>query len=401
MMGYKQAIARNPRLLFWGKVFTEAKALAVVGTLFLMHRDLAIDEIYYLSIVWSLVTLITEVPSGYLADCIGRKRTIMIGMALYLAACIIRIYAHGFIQFSIIFVLFSVGFSCISGAEEALLFDSLKEMRKQDEMQQLNARLRAGKFVARLAIALMAILLVKELKEAQYLILVKIDIAMIVIAFIIISMVKEPALKSKSLGKNKDFFLKSLTTIKKHPWLARATLSKLLLFFAGFFLFRAYQPFLKINGATVLIIVCFFLVSRGGLFVIHWYSGSLVKLIGTARLINGSAILTVVCLVLTLVFKNNIWLMVAPFTIASIMVDVREPLFAKAINQRIDSENRATTLSVLNMVKAVLDIPLLLLIGILAKINLDNAIIGAIVLCLVALIFFRSKEKEFEDIKLS
>ncbi|MDF1497011.1 MAG: MFS transporter [Patescibacteria group bacterium] len=156
-MGYKEAVARNPRLLFWGKVFMEAKGLAIIEVLFFMHRGLTIDEVYYLSIAWSIATLITEVPSGYLADRIGRKRTIMIGMVLYLTACIIRIYAFGFFHFAVVFVLFSIGFSCMSGTEEALLFDSLKEVNKVHEMQKLNARLRSGKFVARICIAIVAI----------------------------------------------------------------------------------------------------------------------------------------------------------------------------------------------------------------------------------------------------
>jgi hypothetical protein len=52
------------------------------------------------------------------------------------------------------------------------------------------------------------------------------------------------------------------------------------------------------------------------------------------------------------------------------------------------------------MAKAVLDIPLLLLVGWLSTYSINNAIIGAIVMCLIAIVFFWSKEKEFEDIKL-
>ena len=395
-MGYHEAVARNPHLLFWGKVFTEAKGLAVVATLFLMHRGLTIDEIFFTGIVWSIVTLITEVPSGYLADYIGRKRTIMVGMALYLTACVIRIYAHGFVTFTIIFILFSVGFSCMSGTEEALLYDSLKEVNKEHEMLSLNARLRSAKFVARLVLAVVGVCVVKDLTETQYKILATIDVAMILIAFIIVSNIKEPLLKSKDLARKKGYLIQSLKTIVRYPWLMRATVSKLLVFFAGFFLFRAYQPFLMDNGATVIMIGIYFLLSRGGIFLIYWYSGSLVKLVGTARLINGSAILAVIFLAFSLLFGNP-WLLVITLGIATMMTDVREPLYSKAINQRIESGNRATTLSVLNMAKAVLDIPLLLLIGVLAKMNINNAIIGAIVMCLIAIIFFWSKEKEFKE----
>ncbi|MDF1497012.1 MAG: hypothetical protein P1P90_03035 [Patescibacteria group bacterium] len=229
--------------------------------------------------------------------------------------------------------------------------------------------------------------------------LAQIDVAMMLIAFIIISFIKEPNIKSKELGKDKEIFLQSLKTIITQPWLVRATMSKLLLFFAGFFIFRTYQPLLHINGATVTIIGCFYLVTRGGIFLTHWYSGNLVNFLGTARWINGSAVIAIAGLVVTLV-SQNIWLWIVPFAIASVMIDVRDPLFSKAINDRIDSRNRATTISILNMAKAVFDIPLLLFVGWLTTYSINFSLIAAIVACGIAVIFFWSKEKEFESINL-
>ena len=61
---------------------------------------------------------------------------------------------------------------------------------------------------------------------------------------------------------------------------------------------------------------------------------------------------------------------VVPIFIGSLVAlfasSAREPVFAHAMNQRIKSRSRATTLSNLYVLKAVLDIPLLFLAGSLA-----------------------------------
>lgn len=398
-MGYTQGLARNIKLLFWSKVFREAKALAVVATLFYLHRGLTMTEIYSLSIVWSITSLLTEVPSGYLADFIGRKKTIILGMMLIVAALIAQIYSHGFASFSLVFILFSAGFSCISGTEEALLYDSLKEVGRAQEMQVLNARLYSSKFVARIFVALVGAYIAKDLTEVQYLYLLKFDILLVLFSLLLSLFLTEPRNETEDLAKKKNSFVAALSTVKAHPWLIRATISRLLLFFSGFFIFRAYQPFLKDNGATVLMIAMYFFLSRGLIFLIHWNAKHWLKWIKTSSAINLSAILATLGLVASLLLED-IWSIIIIFAMATAMIDVRDPLYAKAINQRIESKNRATTISLLNMIKGVLDIPLLLTVGFFAQIDIRNAIIGAIVFCLIAILFFWSKEKEFEDIKL-
>ncbi|HCC22309.1 TPA: hypothetical protein DEP86_02810, partial [Candidatus Uhrbacteria bacterium] len=66
-MDRDNAVARNPRLLFWGRLLLETKTTAALMVLFYLHRGITLGDVFRLSVVWSLTSLIAEVPSGYLA----------------------------------------------------------------------------------------------------------------------------------------------------------------------------------------------------------------------------------------------------------------------------------------------------------------------------------------------
>jgi hypothetical protein len=61
---------------------------------------------------------------------------------------------------------------------------------------------------------------------------------------------------------------------------------------------------------------------------------------------------------------------------------------------RIPSFNRATATSTLNTIKNISDIPLLLLVGYLAKININYILIISSILFVISLIFMRIKKED-------
>ncbi|MBU2566920.1 MFS transporter [Patescibacteria group bacterium] len=398
LMGYHEAVARNPRLLFWGRVFRETKMMAAVVMFFYDHRGVPVNQVFYLSIFWAIFSLLSEVPSGYLADRIGRKQTILLGVVLMLMGDLMQFYAFGFWQFAIIFSFWSLGFSCLSGTEEAMLYDSLKETGEAGLMNEKNARLEAARFAPRAIGPVIGSYIAKDLLETQFQIVIGIDVLLTIIGIGFALRLTEPKICTSMLSQRR-IFRQSIATINKHPWLLRAKISQLLVFFAGFLLFRAWQPFFVDKGATVLMLGGFYFCSRLLFFVMYWHVAEIAKRFGTALVINVSALLAMPLLALSFLL-DDIWLIMIFFTIAHLMIDGRIPLFAKSINQRIDSNSRATTLSVLNMLKSVLDIPFLLVAGLVTANSMANAVVGAIILCSIAVIFFWSKEKEFEDIKL-
>lgn len=77
-----------------------------------------------------LIGIAMEVPSGVLADLLGKRNTLILGSLFQLISCLILINSTEFIHFLIGNSIMFIGFAFHSGATEALAYDSLKESNK-------------------------------------------------------------------------------------------------------------------------------------------------------------------------------------------------------------------------------------------------------------------------------
>lgn len=126
-----QDLSRNANRFVIFSVFFTARAYYPVLAVLFIDLGLTLDQFVLLNLIWALTIFIFEVPSGALADTIGR-RTLLItasvlmliemlclllaprdGGALLFALCVINRICSGLSE------------ACASGADEALAYDSL------------------------------------------------------------------------------------------------------------------------------------------------------------------------------------------------------------------------------------------------------------------------------------
>lgn len=86
-----------------------------------------------------LITLLLELPSGALADLLGRKKTIIIGLLMIFSGAIIVSQAQSATWLWIAYIIMGVASSFISGADTALYYDSLKQLGKEGEFSRYSA----------------------------------------------------------------------------------------------------------------------------------------------------------------------------------------------------------------------------------------------------------------------
>jgi MFS family permease len=99
------------------------------GTTVLFEQRLGLSyaQIFTLDALYMLMFVFFEVPSGALADLLGRKKTILAGLAVLIIAAIATGNAQNFLHLFLTSIIWAIGFSLISGSSEALLYDSLKD----------------------------------------------------------------------------------------------------------------------------------------------------------------------------------------------------------------------------------------------------------------------------------
>ncbi|MBN2743041.1 MAG: MFS transporter [Marinilabiliaceae bacterium] len=99
---------------------------APIMMLFYKEMGFNAEESFRLKAFYSISIVIFEIPSGYLADVIGRRKTIIIGSIFGTLGFVIYSLMTGYWPFLMAEMTLGFGMSCISGADSALLYDSLK-----------------------------------------------------------------------------------------------------------------------------------------------------------------------------------------------------------------------------------------------------------------------------------
>lgn len=100
-----------------------------VNTLFLLHAGLDIFEVMLVNTTFTIGQIIFEVPTGVVADTIGRKASLLLGVATLFASTLMYVAAAqmhlGMPMFVIASILLGLGFTFQTGTSDAWLVDAL------------------------------------------------------------------------------------------------------------------------------------------------------------------------------------------------------------------------------------------------------------------------------------
>jgi MFS family permease len=90
--------------------------------------------------VFHLAVLLLEVPSGYLADVVGRKKTLVFGAFFFPLGLAVYAAGRSFLVFVGAEVILAVSVSMRSGCDSAMIFDSLRQLGRQGEYKRFEGR---------------------------------------------------------------------------------------------------------------------------------------------------------------------------------------------------------------------------------------------------------------------
>lgn len=140
-----------------------------IVVLFYEENGLELRHVVILQAIYSVSIVALEIPSGYLADAWGRKYTLVLGSILGFFGFLTYSFSYGFTGFLIAEIILGIGQSLISGADSALLYDSLLESGKKEEYIKYEGRLvSAGNFAEAFAGILGGLLATMSLRYPYY-----------------------------------------------------------------------------------------------------------------------------------------------------------------------------------------------------------------------------------------
>ena len=123
---------RNILLLYLIKLSKWFSLVMPIIVLFYQDHGLGLQDIFILKSVFSIVAVVLEIPSGYLADVWGRKKCLVLGSILFFSGYVCYSFTGTFAAFIIAEVLLGIGQTLVNGADSALLYDTTEYYKKED-----------------------------------------------------------------------------------------------------------------------------------------------------------------------------------------------------------------------------------------------------------------------------
>lgn len=154
------ALERNLRSTLGLAFFQVFLVIMPIAVPFFQSKGLDMQQVFALQAIFGAVVLVTEVPSGYLADLLGRKPTLVVGAAVAGIGHTVLVFADGFAGLAVFEIALGVSHSLISGSDIALIYDSEASLgRPESEQRQVIGRLYSMRTLSEAAAAVLCSLL--------------------------------------------------------------------------------------------------------------------------------------------------------------------------------------------------------------------------------------------------
>lgn len=355
----KEKYQTNTKLYYMYSAFTNLLIIGPILTMFLIHKGLDFTQIMTLQALSGLGVVFLEVPTGALADLVGRKLSIILGSSCMAISLLIYVVGQNFIVFAIAELIFSLGMSFKSGADTALLYDSCKALGEEDKYKKYQGKAYAIALVAQIPGSILA----GYLYEINISLPMLISCVFMMTTIIITMFFKEtPAYHSEEKPSYLSQIKDSAVYIKNHN-----KVKAIIIFTMFFYIFLRcsywfYQPYFNAVGIEIkyfgYIFALFNLVaalgSRSSHFFVEKTKGR--SLIALCVLLGVSyAIVSVVKYPIGVLFM----------LIQQGVRGIYRPTIMKYINKNIPSQKRATIISVQSLLQNLTVAILFPLIGIL------------------------------------
>lgn len=339
---------RNEKVFYFAEFFNGLIFHMPVWVAFEL-QFITLGQMAIIEAVMQLSQLMSELPTGAIADLLGKKASVIIGRVIGVVSLLMYATSTSFMGFIWYAVISGIGDSFVSGAKDALLYDSLKQDGREKHYAKVNSKL---SLIFQLSFAA-AILTGGFLSLWGYTTAIYASVVSYSIVLILSFWLREPALDTEkfTLSLYIRQFRQGFRELFKSPYVRDISL-----FYIG------------VGGVTWSAMMLF---NTSLLTTIGYTTFQIGIIVAAIRLLNSSVLFGALHLN-TLVTKRRAYLMFpivmilcylpgALLTKELAILAVGGSIFASSarwvilggyVNEHYDSKNRATALSTLSMLVA-------------------------------------------------
>jgi MFS family permease len=381
------------RLLFWMHFIS-----AVLVPFFTDWGGIKFSQILFLNAWFMFWNFLLEIPTGTVADFLGRKVSIILGCVVGVIGILVYVSYPNFYIFLTAEIIFAVAFTLISGADEALVYDSLNEMGQTELSKEVFSKMESLKLTGIVVGATAGGLIAKTCGLRMTLLLQAVPMA---VAGIIALTLKEPPIAEEkpvlSFRAYRKLLASGIKYFMDNRVLKLLTLDMVFVNSTAWIIIWFYQPLLinaRIDIVYFGVVHSFMAVAQ---IVIISNFIRIEKWLGTKkRLLFLGAFLTGLFYILLSATRF------APLVIPAIILCAgfglsRGPLFSSYMNKYIPSDKRATILSTTSMLRTFAIVIVNIVAGFLADWSIPKTLLILGILTVVFAFLSKIKEEDLID----
>lgn len=363
---------------------------------FTIWGGITFTQVMILQAIFTFSVFLLEIPTGVVADRFGRKSSLILAGLMGGIGFLVYATYPSFWIFALSEFILAISVSLLSGADQAMIYDSLREIKKEKTSKKIFGRLNSLGLFALMIAAPLGSLIAKYYGLRIIMIFMIIPhIFMIFVGFTF----KEPEIGRK-IAKKRNYIAtlkKGAAYFKNHKILRLIAIDYVTIGVLAFFLVWVYQYKLQslnvdigyfgiVHAAIVLVQI----------IILNTFV-NFEKLFGGKRnYLFYSSLLTGIGFI-TIAFAQTFILAIIGMLIVAAFGLTRKPLFQNYMNKHIKSAERSTVLSTISMFymfsMALVDIVL----GYFVEINMKYSllIVGLIIISFG--IFSKVEEEHLKD----
>jgi MFS family permease len=384
------------RLLFWTHFIS-----AVLVPFYRDWGGLTFTQILLVNAWFMVWNFLLEVPTGTVADVWGRKASLVLGALIGAGAAIFYVSAPSLPRFLLAEIFFATSFTLMSGADEALLYDTLDDLGRTNEAAKrygwLAAFQQGGIVIGALLGGVIAVKLGLRAPLALQ------SLPMLAAAVIALTLTEPERHKATERVGYREVLSVGVRAFFASPALKRLAIDATIVQALAWMIIWLYQPALESAGIPLIVFGAVHtgmslgqigLLSNVGRLTTWLSSTTGAGPIGTRRLLRLGPLVVALCF-LALGLSHNRIVIVPAIVLCAAFGLARAPLFSASLNHHIQKEQRATVLSTVAMFRTLAIAIANPLAGMLADWSLPRAFL---ILAAASFLAFLLAPTRLEDI---
>jgi MFS family permease len=340
-----------------------------IWMIYLAGKGMTLTQLGLLETIFHITSFLMEVPTGAVADIFGRKISRILGRILSLISVVLLLAANSFLWFAISFVFTALSYNLESGAGDALIYDSLKEIGEEEKYMKISGNKELFYQTAGIISFFVGGYLATKSYNMAFILTIIIGAITIAQSFTF----NEPTIGREKVEKDNIFIKQlkeSISAVKRNRKIGFLIIFVEIIMTFCTCIFFYLQNYLKGNGYNEAIIGIIYAASSLAAALGATQTHRIEKKIKEQGMLLIIPIITVVCLWGVALSKYHyVFFILLMITESFIYVSTSD-----YINKMIPSENRATILSFASMAFSFFMITLFPIVGVIGdKYSLNTA----------------------------